>query len=178
MLFNTIVLTLFSNLNLFAESVGAVAIDLEARTTLYSGDVPTTNKEPDAINCKGSSRCPSHPDYPILEGLQRFAEDVDDDYLFINGEHIVCNPDPYVSVCAFFQRLPNVTDDHFGAVSGADVKKLFPQLLDFGCKACGRYVPLFETRQRDTRSAFGMFGTCADILPASRWTTLILTAAS
>ena len=178
MLSNIIALMLFSNLNWFAESVDAVAIDLEARTPLHSGGIPTTNKQPIAINCKGSGRCPAHPNYPVLESLLPFIENVDDDYLFINGEHIVCNADPYVSVCAFFQRLPNVTETYFGAVSGADVRKLIPQLLDFGCKACGRYVPLSETRQRYRMSAFDIHGTCADVSPASRSTTSILRTAS
>ena len=178
MLSNIIALMLFSNPNWFAESVGAVAIDLEARTPLHSGDIPTTNKQPIAINCKGSGRCPAHPNYPVLESLLPFIDNVDDDYLFINGEHIVCNADPYVSVCAFFQRLPNVTESYFGAVSGADVKKLIPQLLDFGCKACGRYVPLPETRQRYRTSEFDIYGTCADLSPVSRSTTSILRTAS
>jgi hypothetical protein len=118
----TLALTTFSSL--FAERVGAAAIDLGAHTT---PNAPTLVKRK-GINCQGSLHCIASNLHGSINDLGRVMTQVPNDHIYTAGQLIACSP--FGDVCAFLQ----MTTEGF---AGSDIKRLFGMLGEHGCKACG-----------------------------------------
>jgi hypothetical protein len=143
MLLKTIALALFSTLSLFADNVGAAAVNLKGHTMQDANAIPTSKRALPGVNCKGSVTCGGTNE--TMKLLQNDIDTIDDERLFIEGEHIACHKETIRSAhgvchddytCAFLQHLPPGTN----GLPGADLKPLIQELVDFGCVHCGRYV--------------------------------------